>query len=349
MPPRPRFSALVFTLGIFLPASISYAAGAGTTAATFLQLGYGARAIGSGEAFVPVANDVSALYYNPAGLAHPAAVDPKGGAGPYEVLASHALLVQDVRLTQVGFVRRPFGLSLTYLSLGGIEQRTTETAEPEGKASASDLALSFSYGWKVGVVGLGATGRYIRESIAGYSASAVALDLGLLHRLEKHPVSFGLAIANLGPGIRFIDRTDPLPTVIRAGVTYGLSRDFPHALTFQLDAPRASGLVARFGVEYLGFGPIALRAGYRTFDKEQRSASLGTALGSTASGLSEFYGMYLGAGLRTPFGNLDYALVPYGELGTAHRVSFSMNFGAPRKAKPAPERDSAPTPAGGGQ
>ncbi|MEK7383298.1 MAG: hypothetical protein AAB262_08425, partial [Elusimicrobiota bacterium] len=142
MPPRPRFSALVFTLGIFLPASISYAAGAGTTAATFLQLGYGARAIGSGEAFVPVANDVSALYYNPAGLAHPAAVDPKGGAGPYEVLASHALLVQDVRLTQVGFVRRPFGLSLTYLSLGGIEQRTTETAEPEGKASASDLALS---------------------------------------------------------------------------------------------------------------------------------------------------------------------------------------------------------------
>ena len=336
---HPSPSLVLFIASVFfLSASRAYATGAGTTAATFLQLGYGARPVGFGEAFVPVANDVSALYYNPAGLAHPAAVDPKGGAGPYEVLASHALLVQDVRLTQAGFVRRPFGVSLTYLSLGGIEKRTTETADPEGKFGASDMALSFSYGQKVSGVGMGVTGRYIRESIAGYSASALALDLGLLHRLESRPVSFGLSLTNLGPGMRFIDRTDPLPTVVRAGVTYGLSRDFPHSLTFQLDAPRGAGLVARFGLEYLGFGPIALRAGYRTFDKEQRAASLGTALGTTASGMSEFFGMYLGAGLRTPFGNLDYALVPYGELGTAHRVSFSLNFGPRAPKEAAPER-----------
>ncbi|OGS40028.1 MAG: hypothetical protein A2506_02930 [Elusimicrobia bacterium RIFOXYD12_FULL_66_9] len=334
--PHPsRSLAILLSFGIFAPASLSYAGGAGTTAATFLQLGYGARPIGSAEAFVPVANDVSALYYNPAGLAYPAAVDPKSGSGPYEILASHALLVQDIRLTQAGFVRRPFGLSLTYLSLGGIEQRTAETAEPDGKTGASDLALGVSYGRKVNGVGLGVTGRYIRESIAGFSASAIAMDLGLLHRLEKYPLSFGLSIANLGPGMRFIDQTYPLPAVVRAGVTYGLSRDFPHALTLQIDAPRDSGPAARFGLEYLGFGPIALRAGYRTYGKEQRAAALGTALGSTASSLSEFYGLFLGAGLRTPFGNLDYALVPYGELGTAHRVSFSMNFGeGARKATP---------------
>lgn len=321
-----RFAAIVMA-ALCVPGA-ARAEGAGTTAAAFLQLGYGARAIGSGEAFVPVANDVSALHYNPAGLAHPASADPKGSSGPYEILASHALLVQDVSLTQAGFVRRPFGMSLTYLSLGGIEKRTSETTDPEGKANASDMALSFSCGRKVGGVGLGATGRYIREAVAGYSASAIAMDLGLLHRLENRPVSFGLSIANLGPGLRFIDQTYPLPTVLRAGVTYGLSRDFPHSLTFQLDAPRGQGVVARFGLEYLGFGPIALCAGYRTFDKEQRAASLGTALGSTASGLSEFYGMFLGAGLRTPFGSLDYALVPYGELGSAHRLSFSLNFGA---------------------
>lgn len=332
---RPRFFALASTLGILslVPISDSYAAGPGTESATFLQLGYGARPIGSGEAFASVANDVSALYYNPAGLAYPAAEGPKGGLGPYEILASHALLVQDVRMTQAGLLRRPFGVSLTYLSVGGIEKRSAETAAPEGTAGASDLALGVSYACKVGGVGVGATGRYIHQAIAGYSASAFALDLGFLHRIESRPVSLGLSLANLGPGIRFIDSTYPLPAVLRAGVTYGLSRNFPHALTFQLDAPRDSGVVARFGLEYLGFGPIALRAGYRTYGKDQRAAALGTALGTTASGIAEFYGMFLGTGLRTPFGNLDYALVPYGELGAAHRISFSLNFG-PRKNTP---------------
>src|SRR5258705_452634 len=42
---------------------------AGTSSATFLRIGIGARAVGMGEAFVAVANDPSAIYWNPAGLA----------------------------------------------------------------------------------------------------------------------------------------------------------------------------------------------------------------------------------------------------------------------------------------
>ncbi len=40
----------------------------GTTAAPFLEVGVGSRAIGMGGAFVAISNDVSALYWNPAGL-----------------------------------------------------------------------------------------------------------------------------------------------------------------------------------------------------------------------------------------------------------------------------------------
>ncbi|MBK7228570.1 MAG: hypothetical protein IPH97_06855 [Ignavibacteriales bacterium] len=40
----------------------------GTTAATFLSIGQGARAIGMGSAMVAITNDPSALYWNPAGI-----------------------------------------------------------------------------------------------------------------------------------------------------------------------------------------------------------------------------------------------------------------------------------------
>jgi len=324
--------AFVFSLFILASASTAGAGSPGTSAATVLQLGFGARPIGFAEAFVPVANDVSALYYNPAGLAHPGISDAKSSSGAYQILASQAVLTQDVKMTQLGVVNRPFGVSLTYMSLGGIEQRTTETAAPEATVGASGLVLGVSYARRFGGVGFGITGKYIRESIASYSASAYALDLGVLHRLENRPISLGLDIANLGTQIRYIDQSYALPMVVRFGAAYGLTRDFPHALVLQFDLPRDAGVNARLGFEYRGFGPIALRAGYRTHSSQQRAAATGSALGSTASGLTDFYGMSLGAGVRTPYGDLDYAIVPAGELGAAQRLSYSFNFGGQKPA-----------------
>ena len=325
------YRSCLWSLCLLASASTANADSAGTSAATFLQMGFGARPIGFGEAFVPVANDVSALYYNPAGLSYPGVADEKSSAGSYQILASQALLTQGVSMTQVGLVNRPFGVSLTHLSLGGIEQRTLETDAPV-VAGASGLALGVSYARKVGVVGVGVTGKYIRESIASYSATAFALDMGALYRFESRPVSLGLDLANMGTPIRYIDQSYPLPMIVRLGAAYGLTRDFPHALVLQLDKPYGEGVNARLDFEYRGFGPIALRAGYRTYSGTQRSAALGKSLGSTASSMADFYGMTLGAGLRTPYGDLDYALVPSDELGTAHRMSYSFNFGGKKAA-----------------
>ncbi|MDE2291861.1 MAG: hypothetical protein KGL53_07240, partial [Elusimicrobia bacterium] len=79
-----------------------FAAGPGTSAATFLTLGFGARPLALGESFVAVADDVSALYYNPAGLAFPAGVASRQDPSRYEALASYALHVQDISISQFG-------------------------------------------------------------------------------------------------------------------------------------------------------------------------------------------------------------------------------------------------------
>ncbi|MDE2141791.1 MAG: PorV/PorQ family protein [Elusimicrobia bacterium] len=317
---------LLFFPALF-PALPSAAAGPGTSAATFLDLGFGARPIGFGEAYVAMADDVSAVHYNPAGLSlHQPAM--RSAPGPYEMLFTHTLYVQGISLDQLGLVRRPWGLSVTSLRIGGIEGRTLETDAPSN-FGASDLAVGASYGRTVGPVGLGATLKYIHETIGNASADAYAVDLGALHRFENYPVSVGADLANLGTKVRFVDQAFPLPLVLRAGVTYGQTKSFPHALSLQIDTPRDGAPFIRLGAEYQGFGPFALRVGYRTFSGGQKDAVLGKSLGSTASGFSEFYGLFLGMGLQTKLGNLDYAIMPYGELGLAHRLSLGLRFGGP--------------------
>jgi hypothetical protein len=325
-PPRGAVLPLFLVFSILFPA-FSAAAGAGTSAATFLDLGFGARPLGFGEAYVAMADDVSAVHYNPAGLSLPQPA-MRSAPGVYEMLFTHTQYVQGVALDQLGLVRRPWGLSVTNLRVGGIEGRTLETDAPSN-FGASDVAVGLSYGRTLGPVGVGATLKYIHESIGNAGADAYALDLGVLHRFESAPVSVGADLANLGTPVRFIDQSYPLPLVLRTGVTYGQSKDFPHALSLQLDWSRDSSPIVRIGAEYQGFGPFALRAGYRTFAGGQRDAVLGKTLGSATSGFTEFYGLFLGMGLQTKLGNLDYAILPFGELGLAHRVSLGLRFGGP--------------------
>ncbi|MBI3300223.1 MAG: PorV/PorQ family protein [Elusimicrobia bacterium] len=342
-----RSLSLLITAALVLVSSPISAAGPGTSAASFLNLGFGARPLGIGEAFVGMADDVSALHYNPAGLAFDPGQAARQTTRRYEMLASHAMHIQDIRLSQFGFLARPWGMSVTHLGLDGIERRTTETAAPEGTFGASDLMLGFSYGKRLTgtAVGLGFTGKFIRQTIGEYSATAYAADMGALYRLRVLPLSLGASVVNLGTKVTFLDQGYPLPLTLRLGGAYGMTAKFPHALSFQLDLPRDNSPAFRLGFEYLGFGPFALRAGYRTTTSAQRTAALGKALGSTAPGLAEFYGMFMGMGFRSKFGNMDYTLLPYGELGNAHRVSFTLRFGG---QKVGPLAGPAAAPNGGG-
>lgn len=286
---------------------------AGMPAAQFLNLGFGARALGMGEAFTAVADDASCVYYNPAGLA-------LGGDGRYLSFA-HAWHVQETAVSQAAFMRRPYAVSLTYFSAGELEGRDA-LANPTGNFTARDLALGVSRGVKLGPLAAGGTVKVVSQRIKSSGATAFAADLGLLYGAGRY--SFGAALLNFGTRVKFEDEGFPLPLKLKFGAAAKVTPKLLAAADLEL--PNYGQAALRLGGEYRGLEGIALRLGWRTSSTAQRDAILGRDLGDTAGGVDAMYGFFAGVGFEYAGFALDYALLPYGDLGSAHRFSLGVKF-----------------------
>jgi hypothetical protein len=319
MKPGEKISVIIL-LACILAAAGGLARAADSSAAQFLSLGFGARALGMGETFVAVADDVSAVYYNPAGLARRQAPERSDS----ELLISHSWHIQSMGLTQLAYARSPFGFSLTYFSAGTLEGRDAD-GNLGSEFTAEDFAMSGGYAVKMGRLSAGAALKGLRQRIESSAASAVCADAGLLYEFAGAPVTAGLAVSNIGTKVKFKEDSFPLPLVYRAGISARSGRSFPAVFALETDFPNDAPAVFRGGVEYTGFELISLRAGYRTSPPSQRRAITGAGFGG-ASGLGELYGFFMGFGFSFSPVKVEYALLPYGELGNSHRFSLSMKF-----------------------
>lgn len=207
----------------------------GEAAGEFLLIAPGARAGGMGEANVAVANDASAAYWNPAGLAN---------LEKREFTFMHAnwlpqFNLGDLYYDYASYVHpRPglgtFGLSVIYLSLGE-QVRMSEGGVELGRFSSYNLAVAGSYGTKLNErLSIGMSLKYIYLKLADQGTGAergngsgysVAADFGVLYRLPWiSRMSVGANLSNMGPKIAFIDaaQADPIPTNLKAGLAYKL-------------------------------------------------------------------------------------------------------------------------------
>ncbi|MEM1270600.1 MAG: PorV/PorQ family protein, partial [Bacteroidota bacterium] len=132
----------------------------GTTAAQFLKLGMSARAISMGSAFVAEASDLSAVYWNPAGLA-----SLQGGA----VQVSHTEYLAGIDYEVAAFGTSlgrngALGASVIFLDSGDMEVRTVDAPDGTGEQfGVQNVALQLSYARALtDRFSLGVTGKYIR-------------------------------------------------------------------------------------------------------------------------------------------------------------------------------------------
>jgi len=298
---------------------------AGTTGATFLKIEAGARPVAMGGAFVAVADDANTTYWNPAGLAQ---IEER------EITAMHNEWLEGIRYEFLGYVQpikserrsQGFGISAMALYTTGLEERTTETIEPEGTFGAYDIAVAGAYACKVSKsVSIGGNVKLIHQKIEDETAWSGALDVGLLYTLSgpgrkipRGKFQLGFAIQNIGPGIKFIKESDPLPLNIKAGIARTLelkSIESKLTLAFDVNAPIDNVPNAHFGTEFV-YGKmkdveLAARLGYKTTGIKDLNA---------LSGLSA------GGGFVWKRMAIDYVWVPYGDLGNTHRISLTIKL-----------------------
>ncbi len=294
-----------------LPSGISWAESTGSTAAEFLKIGVSPRAMALGSSYTALVDDAYSLHWNPAGLTRIKHCKADFQVNSYIQSIDQHYLAIGYRYNKTD----AFGLGVNMLQSTGIPRTTVSPAgvvSTVGTFGVRDMAFSLGYARDVtGWLSAGATAKWISSAIASYSADAYAFDAGV----QAMPFSFlslGIAVQNFGHGMKYLTTRDPLPLLMRFGAAGYLLRNRSLILTMDAHQARGDLLYFGFGCEYtlaLMHNRYSFRIGYTSANAD------------VDRGLTFGFGMKLGRWL-----GFDYAFVPFGVLGDAHRYSMSVDF-----------------------
>ena len=311
--PRQLFILLILLL-LSSHTNAAVNSSAGTSAFSFLKIDASARAVSMGGAFTGLANDESALYYNPAGIAQ---FESK------RFIASYHNYFVDMQSGFLGFIKPLsqekyfLGLHITYLNYGKFIE--TDIAGNElGNFSGSDIVVAGSFAFKKGHSWkFGATTKLIYEKIHDYSATGLAFDLGIKFSSDREYYNAGLMVQNLGLQMTALgDEKEKLPLTVRAGGAIKL-KGLPLLLTSDIILPTDNNMALAVGGEYSQLKPFYIRAGWNTFGSNYQAANSS----------DNWAGLGLGFGFDFKEKmHIAYAFTPGAELGDSHRITLSGGF-----------------------
>ena len=199
----------------------------------FLRYGVGARAMGMGRAFTALANDASAIYWNPAGLI---------SANRKEFASMYSNLFVDTRYTYFAVAiprslignNNALGFGWVNLTMNNFDGRSSDN-KPQGEFDIYDQALFVSYAREIvkswGILNIGLNLKFVNQGFPGYSNTKLGLnnfgvDLGFTYKPINTPI------------IKKIGEIEFLPTFIKSMVSLKMLMPLQFGLFLQnLKAP----------------------------------------------------------------------------------------------------------------
>jgi opacity protein-like surface antigen len=338
-----KYKIFLIIVALLFSTSLSYSqdiSKRGTTAASFLKIGQGARATAMGSAFVAVADDPSAIYWNAAGLAR---LENNG------VVFDHTQWFADIGYNFVAGALRigDFGtIGVSFVSSDISEMNVTTVENPNGTGetfSVSDVA--FSLAWAINLTdnfSIGFNPKVISQSIWKMSATAFAVDMGVLYNTPFQGITLGMSISNFGSKMQMqgtssivlvdldeenggnndkipsnleMDSWD-LPLGFKVGVSYQPIISDVHKVILAVEAshPNDNYESVNIGGEYTFDNIFSIRGGYKSLFLDDSEESF-----------------TIGAGLRqNVVGNINiqfnYSYSDFGRLVDVQKFTVGINF-----------------------
>jgi long-subunit fatty acid transport protein len=312
----------------------------GTTAAPFLSVPQGARALGMGGAFVALADDPSTMYWNPAGIA-----DLPG----IQFTFDHTYWIADLAYEYLGATVNmgsagSLGVNVTASNYGEMKVTTIDQQDGTGEVfTVADLAIGVSYGLRLTEeFSIGFTPKFIYQKIWKMSASAVAMDIGIRYRTPFKGITLGMSVANFGTKMKMagnsalvVYQQDPsntginnripaelqtddwdLPLNFRVGIAYDLPMGDIGKMTFAVDAmhPSDNYECLNVGAEYAFNDVVFVRGGYKSLAQKDSEEGLTAGIGVR---------QFLVGNFRF---SVDYAYQSFARLKNAQKISLGVAF-----------------------
>ncbi len=305
----------------------------GISAYQFLKIGVGARATGFGDSYIAVANDASALFWNPAALIN---------MEQSQVILSHTKYVADLDHEFLGAAYK-FSSSdivgISIISLSTPNMPVTNETNPFGTGQTfkyGDLAIGLTYSRKMTAqFSFGATVKYIEETLDIVKMRSILVDLGTYYWTGLGSFRFGVVVTNFGNNVsptgtvELYDGTKinnfqsfTPPTLFKIGLAFEPYQTELHRVTtsLQLNHPNDNAENIRIGGEYAFKESFFVRLGIKRTVGEKLFGKDGTSEEDIS----------IGAGVKVPLSvtniNLDYAFTNFNRLGGVHRISLLFTF-----------------------